>query len=304
MNKWKYFLERLLLLSPDSGDGGGDAGGDSGSDVGDSGISEDSSDTITDTKEDKDQPAKESDKGKEDKGFDLSNANKKNAAFVSQLSKENQSIEFGEKITKLDDLVDDWKNLNEKSKNSIAIPTKDSSEEEVKSFLEKMGVPESADKYDLPQGKLPDNQYPEIKEIFMKEAFNSALSKGQASNMWNMVNAHFSAQNQMIEQMNENVKETFSERFDKELEKESTDPAARKEIATEYANLFKDLVMNNEDFAIFKEHGFNYNPKIIIALAKYNKAMGNDSFSNGTSRVNGSASKSPFGESFKKAYGK
>jgi hypothetical protein len=304
MHKLTSFIERFFLLAPDDG---ADTGSTESTNEGSTSVEDitNTSETVDTEKADTDIENKGDEKTKDtSKNFDLSNVNKHKATFVSQLSKENQEIEFGDNITKIDDLAADWKKLSDGSKNSIKVPNKDASPEEVRTFLDTLGVPESADKYELEQKNLSNDQYTEIKDVFMKEAFNSALSTGQAKNMWNMVNGHFTAQNEMLKEMNNNVKETFEARFDKELESQSNDPAARKEMAEEYANSYKDLIMKNPDCAVFKEFGLNFNPKVIIALAKLSNASGSDKFNSGTTKFNSSSNSSPFGDQFNKTYGK
>ena len=239
-----------------------------------------------------------------DSHVDIGDFNKPVAKYKSQLKKEHQDLDLSEMPT-IDDLVEYYSKTKDADKNSLRIPKKGSSQEEIKAFLTKLGVPESSDKYVLDKGDLSDTQYEEAKALFQKEAYSSALSTQQAKSMWNMVKSHFSAQSKMVQQQNQQVIDSFGERFDTYLAKNENilDKEQRTTVMKENANLFKKFVDTNDFGKLFGSLGLNLNPEFITKVAKIQKQISGGGYID-SNKSFGNKEESMYSNEFMARYGK
>lgn len=112
----------------------------------------------------------EKDEGKEE------DPGKKNPAWMDQLPDELKKDEAFTSFEKLGDLAKAYKELASKGD---GIPGKDAKPEELAAFYAKLGVPESADGYDLKGDNL---------DAYKKVAFESHLTQDQARSVLEAVN--------------------------------------------------------------------------------------------------------------------
>lgn len=251
-------------------------------------------------------PAQTTPPAKED-NFDVGNVNapKDEVKFRSQLSKDNQSLDFGE-IKTIDDLTKGYFDRGKQLENAIQFPTQNSSEEDIKSFLSKIGVPDGADKYNIEQGKMSDEQFKSLENIFRTEAYGAALSSTQATKMWNMVQTHFSAQENMVNNALEQAQTSFPTRFDSYLKNAENiaDPNVRETSMKENATLFNKFAKDTGLDSLFSTLGLNLNPEFITKMAKVAKAAGDSTFVKSSSNTRNTNKNSfGYGSQWDKAYG-
>ena len=133
-----------------------------------------------------------------------------NPGWMAQLRGEHKdNVDFMKQLSKfktLDDLAKSYSELEKKLGTSVSIPGENSSAEEIKAFYQKLGVPEDASGYDLPQ----DGQA--YKDI----AFNNNLTVAQAKNVFSSI---AEIGKQALAQNAENLK-AIGAQTQKELESE------------------------------------------------------------------------------------
>lgn len=311
-------LENLLYEADGGGNGGSDGGGNTSSDSQqnsntDTKTENQSSNNNSDNSNTENNNSKEANSTtKEDKNTkqtkqehnNIDIANLKQPKYISQLKKEHQELDLS-KYETIDDLVDAVMDYEKKSERSIEIPGKDASEEEIRAFLSKMGVPEDSDKYNLQKGNLTDEEYTSLRETFKNEAYKAALSSGQAERIWKMISNHFVAQRNAFTKMQEDAINSFETRFDSYIKENENilDEHARVERMQEDVNYFKKFAIDNGLGNLFAKIGLNLNPEFISKIAKVQKSL-NGSFvaSNGNTKDN-SSTKAQYGEQFVKMFG-
>ena len=157
-------------------------------------------------------------------------------------------------------------------KDALHLPTKDSTDEEVKAFFTKLGVPEKAEDYALSDYDLDPEAIKKSKEIFMAAAHKSALSKKQAANMWQSQVALYKAVSQLNAEAQQKVKDGFEPQYNKLLEAEYPEATEReKAIKGELGTVTKFA----QELGIGKalaESGLVYDAEFMHKLAGYVKS--------------------------------
>lgn len=152
-------------------------------------------------------------------------------AWHSQLPKEmRENAELTGRISgfkTIADLTNEFIKADDERKTALHLPTKDSTDEEVKAFFTRLGVPEKAEDYALSDYDLDPEAIKKSKEIFMAAAHKSALSKKQAANMWQSQVALYKAVSQLNEAAQQKVKDAFEPQYNKLLEAEYPEPTER-----------------------------------------------------------------------------
>lgn len=152
-------------------------------------------------------------------------------AWLSQLPKElREDKEKAGRISTfktIADLANEFIKADDERKTALHLPTKDSTDEEVKAFFTRLGVPEKAEDYALSDYDLDPEAIKKSKEIFMAAAHKSALSKKQAANMWQSQVALYKAVSQINEAQAQKVKDSFEPAYNKLLEAEYPEATER-----------------------------------------------------------------------------
>lgn len=149
------------------------------------------------------EPEAEPATGDKDEG-ETKEPGKKNPAWMDQLPDELKKDEAFTSFEKLGDLAKAYKELAAKGD---GIPGKDAKPEELAAFYAKLGVPETADGYDLKGDNL---------DAFKKVAFESHLTQDQARSM---LDAIAQAGNTAQAQQQENMRKQYAD-TDRELRSE------------------------------------------------------------------------------------
>lgn len=229
---------------------------------------------------------------------------KPKASYVTQLKKEYQDYDLSE-VPTINDLVKHYKESKEAKERTIEIPKKGSSKEEIRAFLDKMGVPKDPSGYGILKGNLTDAEFSSIKETFQKTAYSSALSEGQAEKVWNMVSQQFVQQRMAVTDFNKQVIESFEPRFDEYLKTQENiiDGNARKIKIEENAKLFKAFSKDNGMETLFSKLGLNLNPEFITKMAKIQNKLNETGYVASNTSTKSDKVKSQFGDAFEKEFG-
>ena len=257
--KWLNFL--YFLLAPDTGGDGGSSGDDGSS--GDEGGQGDPGDQSGDS-------SQSSDPG--------DGTPKELAKFASQLSPDIREKYEKELSTDYKDkhLNDVWGELMEakgKLSRSIVVPDPENpDQEELKAFMDKMGIPSSPDGYEL----KADGVGKEIVDGFKAEALKMGLTKSQAQKVLDKVVAFSKNGIEKRAEALKNAEQTFPARLTKELGDEKSAEAA--------VNLGKKFLIrlgNKDVIQAIADSGLLYNTKFMTKIADFEKALGDQKFVDG-----------------------
>ncbi len=157
-----------------------------------------------------------------------------------------------------------WK---EKSSQSIVKPKEDATAEEVAAYRQAMGIPENADKYELPESELMGEDFVKAqKELYLK----SNLSADQAK----------AVHESLIKQMSEGVKTI--ERMNKEA-REEAERTLKSELNDAYEKTLQDARMalkrfaTEGDIAYLTKTGLGNDAGLIKMFANIQNSIGGDS---------------------------
>lgn len=104
--------------------------------------------------------------------------------WTAGLKTEQRGNEYFHKFGKVSEFAEEHLKLKEQLESSVRIPGDEASEEELTEFYQKLGRPESVEKYDLPS-KVGDFKVPdEFKESISQTAFKLGLSAKQAKGFY------------------------------------------------------------------------------------------------------------------------
>ena len=219
------------------------------------------------------------------------------AKYVTQLSKEYQDDDFTG-IETLDELYKSNKTqkakiaeLEEKGKNALHIPTAESTDEEIKDFFTKIGMPETPEGYGLKDYDENPEEIKTLKANFLKEAFNNGLTKGQANNLWKQQLATYSSFKSEAQRIVTEAQKNYKGNYDTLLKAEYPDDSKRAERFTFEDNLIKEFTAETGLGDILAKTGIALNPEAMHKLAVYHEAHGNRRGSNGAGRGSGSPAK-------------
>lgn len=187
-----------------------------------------------------------------------------NPAWMNQLPEEYRTGDNAKqfaKFAKIADMAKAYSELESKIGNTVALPTEETSAEDLQKFYEKLGKPATADEYEM-----PDKEADFFKEI----AFNNNLTKAQAKAVFDAVVQHGV---NVIEQSQVEAERVASE----------TDKALRTEYGPKYSEKIALLKRGiaayggNELGAKLQRTGLLYDRdvvKMFIALGEQNAEAG------------------------------
>lgn len=249
------WLRLLIMLAPDDGSGnGGGAGDPQGGGDGSNGDTNNGGSTG----------------GKEKEIFDPSTKldTKIKAKYATQLNPKYQGDDF-RGIDTMDKLYEGYRNLENQVKNSVRIPTKDSSSDEIKGFFQKIGMPETEEGYQCDDFDLSKTIADPLKQLFRQAAYRNGLTKGQALNMWAHEAATIQGFVNVSQQNTQKLIDSYDERYSHLLEAEIPDETKRKERISEESNLVKAFNEATGLGEYFQKTGLSYNPEFMHSLANW-----------------------------------
>jgi hypothetical protein len=196
--------------------------------------------------------------------------------FFSQLRKEIADSEDTKKyltgIKDLNDLVSSYAGKSKSLESAIIVPGENASEDEIKAFFGKLGVPEDKTGYKLSDYDFQGDEFKLMKDSFMEAAHRGALSNKQAQHMWKHLLATTKASKAMIEARQQKVKDSFEPGYHKLMEgsypvEEERTAAIKGEIGLAKAFLQKTGLAEK-----FEQSGLIYDPQVIHAIAQAEKS--------------------------------
>jgi len=197
-------------------------------------------------------------------------------AWHSQLPKElRENAEFTGRISSfktIGDLANAYIKSEDSGRNALHIPTKESTQEEVKAFFTKLGVPEKPSDYALSDYDLDPESIQKSKEIFMAAAHRSALSKRQAENMWMSEVAMYKAISKLNAEQSQKVKDAFEPSYGKLLEAEYPEESERKRVIKDELATVTKWTQEQGIGKALAESGIFYNAEVMHKLAQYIKS--------------------------------
>ena len=111
-------------------------------------------------------------------------------AWTAQLEKDLQGDAGITKFKSISELGKSYKELEGKLGKAIVPPGPDATDEDIRAFLQKIGAPDSPDKYTLDTSKLPKElASAELEKSFRAWAHDLGLSNKQASTLFDKYNA-------------------------------------------------------------------------------------------------------------------
>lgn len=227
--------------------------------------------------------------------------------FSSQLSPaKRDSEEYQKYIYKhgdLNELADDYVALNKRLERSLELPGKDAKPEEVKAFLQKLGVPEDEKGYKLDTSLVEKNPlYKDMETEMRKQFYRSGLTQRQAQGMWSLLSEGFKEATTYMDKQKQQQAQTFDARLAATLDKTYPVKSERDAAMTETAALFKQHLQRTGLGQLYKDSGLIYNPQFVMAMAAEEKSRSGGSFVQGNPGGKQEESYGAFGSSYSKDF--
>lgn len=195
-------------------------------------------------------------------------------AYFSQFRKENRErfSSLG-KYRSLDELADAALRADQVKEPDytgwLKIPTGESSKEEIKDFLGKLGVPEGPEKYTIPTEE--DGTMKAVEDVMRKAAYRAGLTDSQAKAMWGVLHAVTDTASQSVQAHQKERVEGFDKRYEELFLQEYQDPSRAKAAVKESQGYFRTFLADTGLAGILKETGAIYDERLVKALADYQK---------------------------------
>ena len=193
------------------------------------------------------------------------------AKYASQLPKAWQDDDFTG-IEELPSLYEGYRKLQkevEASKDKVSIPTKDSKPDEVRGFLRRLGMPEKAEDYDLPDYDVKPEAIAASKANFMKTALGAGLTKAQAKAMWKDRLADMKSMEAVVQSQLKATREGFRPGLEAELKADYPDDAKRRQRADREEALYKEFVADTGLGEVFTKGLIDISPEAVHKIALY-----------------------------------
>lgn len=238
---------------------------------------------------------------------DTAEAKDEPPAWFSQLKKENrEKYRALSRHRTLDELADAALRAEDADKATLRIPGKDAGKEEIREYLDKIGVPQSPDGYQFPRAKDEDSGFKASVEKTLREVcFRSALSGKQAQAVYGMAMGMIDTIEGAVAKQIQAREDSFDASFEELFRKDYPDKAKRKAAMTAAMNGVTALLNETGIGKAMRACGAVYDPGIMKALGEYasrrNGSFTSGSQTPGTGRRGGFAS---YGKAFSDAYGK
>lgn len=150
-------------------------------------------------------------------------------------------------------------------KNKVIIPGKEATEDEVKQFFMKVGLPESVDKYDI-QVKNKEELDTDFLKAFKEAAYSANILPDQAQKLFDWYNEKMDStikstqesQNNLLQEEVNNLKKEWGEGFDKKLS-----------LAKQALKQFSD----KDTMVYLEQSGLGNDTKLIRLFSKIGEAI-------------------------------
>lgn len=190
------------------------------------------------------------------------------AKYVTQLAKEHQGDDFTG-IETLDALYTGYKDLREKSKNALHIPTAESTDDEIKAFFTKIGMPDTKEGYGLKDYDFNPEEIKTSKDRFAEMAHKCGLTKAQAAALWKHELAEYADIKASVVASYEKAKQDYEPKYDSVLKEEYPDESKRKERRKLEDNLIKDFAAKTGMGEAFTNTLLGIDPATVHKLASW-----------------------------------
>lgn len=200
-------------------------------------------------------------------------------AYFSQFNPDKRGSEdyakyLADKAT-ITDVADAYVALAKNADKSLAIPGPEATREEQIAFLSKLGVPETADGYEI----ADEGQ----KKLLAPEFHKMGLTKGQAKGVTAMFNNLAKAGNDMLAGAKQSRIDSFDARLDAALAKSYPNKAERTEAAKETMALFQRSIQRTGLGKSFEAAGQIYDADFVMRVAQDEKSRNGAGFVQGAS---------------------
>ena len=200
-------------------------------------------------------------------------------AYFSQFNPDKRGSEdyakyLGDKAT-ITDVADAYVAMAKNADKSIVMPGADATREEQLAFMSKLGVPETADGYEI----ADEGQ----KKLLAPEFHKMGLTKGQAKGVTAMFNNLAKAGNDMLAGAKQSRIDSFDARLDAALAKSYPNKAERTEAAKETMALFQRSIQRTGLGKSFEAAGQIYDADFVIRVAQDEKSRNGAGFVQGAS---------------------
>ena len=185
----------------------------------------------------------------------------------------------------------------------VKMPTAESTKDEMRDFLTKIGVPEGPDKYSIPQEENADPFVKGMEKTLREAAYRSGMTDSQTKNMWGVFRAIVDTAKNEGEKYRADRKDNFDERYSKLFDSYSQE--AQKDTAIrESLGYFKTFLTETGIGKALEESGALYDERLVKALADYQKRnRGKFNSGSGTQGKEKSGSMLDYSDDFKKEFG-
>lgn len=196
-------------------------------------------------------------------------------AYFSQFKKENREKYTAlSKCKSLDELAelalkgDSYKEPDYTG--YVKMPTGESTKEELREFLTKLGVPEGPDKYSIPAEKDAEPFVQSVEKTLRDAAYRSGMTDSQTRSMWGVVRAMIDTAKNEGEKYQKDRKDNFDTRYEKLFDTYSQD-AQKSAAIKESLGYFSTFLTETGIGKILEETGAIYDERLVKALADYQK---------------------------------
>lgn len=185
----------------------------------------------------------------------------------------------------------------------VKMPTAESTKDEMRDFLTKIGVPEGPDKYSIPQEENADPFVKGMEKTLREAAYRSGMTDSQAKNMWGVFRAIVDTAKNEGEKYRADRKDNFDERYSKLFDSYSQE--AQKDTAIrESLGYFKTFLTETGIGKALEESGALYDERLVKALADYQKRnRGQFNSGGGTQGKQKSGTMIQYSDDFNRAFG-
>lgn len=153
-------------------------------------------------------------------------------------------------------------------KDSLKIPGKDASIDDIKSFFTKIGMPDSKDGYNLSDFDYKPEDLKVMRDNFRDTAYKYGLTKTQAEKVWAHEVAMLKGVQLAGEKLLQQAKDSYKTRYDSILKTEYPDSAKRQERMNKESNLYKEFCSKFGVGQIFEKTGITHNPEVVHTICK------------------------------------
>lgn len=196
--------------------------------------------------------------------------------YYSQLDKEtagNKDVMDRVKDFKsVSDLAKGYSDLRGKMDRSLLIPDQNSTDDEVKEYFRKLGVPENEQGYQLTDGDYRPEVIKDLKEQFRSQVlYRNGLTKVQGEKVWEAALGMLKAERDRNIANYEEAKKSFNQRHEALLMKDYPVASDRKAVMNEDISYASEFLAETGLGKFFKDVGLIYNPDVIHKVAQYHK---------------------------------